>query len=86
MSISGVSAVNLLIAFYDIHGRKFSLWIIHKEGLCPSSGDINRLMMMMMEEKERRYSFVLSRIPHETNIQILAVILKYSAIKYSKIN
>jgi hypothetical protein len=24
----------------------FSLWIIHKEGLCPSSGDINRLMMM----------------------------------------
>jgi hypothetical protein len=26
----------------------FSLWVIHKEGLCPSSGDINRLMMMMM--------------------------------------
>jgi hypothetical protein len=25
----------------------FSLWVIHKEGLCPSSGDINRLMMMM---------------------------------------
>jgi hypothetical protein len=24
----------------------FSLWLIHKEGLCPSSGDINRLMMM----------------------------------------
>jgi hypothetical protein len=24
----------------------FSLCIIHKEGLCPSSGDINRLMMM----------------------------------------
>jgi hypothetical protein len=23
----------------------FSLWLIHKEGLCPSSGDINRLMM-----------------------------------------
>jgi hypothetical protein len=22
-----------------------SLWVIHKEGLCPSSGDINRLMM-----------------------------------------
>jgi hypothetical protein len=21
------------------------LWVIHKEGLCPSSGDINRLMM-----------------------------------------
>jgi hypothetical protein len=27
----------------------FSLWVIHKEGLCPSSGDINRLMMMMMK-------------------------------------
>jgi hypothetical protein len=26
----------------------FSVWAIHKEGLCPSSGDINRLMMMMM--------------------------------------
>jgi hypothetical protein len=23
----------------------FSLWVIHKEGLCPSSGGINRLMM-----------------------------------------
>jgi hypothetical protein len=26
----------------------FSLFVIHKEGLCPSSADINRLMMMMM--------------------------------------
>jgi hypothetical protein len=26
----------------------FSLCVIHKEGLCPSSGDINRLMMMMI--------------------------------------
>jgi hypothetical protein len=26
----------------------FSLWVIHKEGLCPSSGDINRLMMMIL--------------------------------------
>jgi hypothetical protein len=24
----------------------YSLRVIHKEGLCPSSGDINRLMMM----------------------------------------
>jgi hypothetical protein len=24
-----------------------SLCLIHKEGLCPSSGDINRLMLMM---------------------------------------
>jgi hypothetical protein len=26
----------------------FFLCVIHKEGLCPSSGDINRLMMMMV--------------------------------------
>jgi hypothetical protein len=26
----------------------FSLCVILKEGLCPSSGDINRMMMMMM--------------------------------------
>jgi hypothetical protein len=25
----------------------FSLCVFHKEGLCPSSGDINRLMMMI---------------------------------------
>jgi hypothetical protein len=33
--------------------RPFSLWVIHKEGLCPSSGDINRLMMMMMMEETK---------------------------------
>jgi hypothetical protein len=27
--------------------RPFSLCVTHKEGLCPSSGDINRLMMMV---------------------------------------
>jgi hypothetical protein len=26
----------------------FSLCVIHKEGLCPSNGDLNWLMMMMM--------------------------------------
>jgi hypothetical protein len=26
----------------------FSLWVIYKEGLCPSSGEINRLMMMIL--------------------------------------
>jgi hypothetical protein len=31
----------------------FFLCIIHKEGLCPSSGEIDRLMMMMM----KLYSF-----------------------------
>jgi hypothetical protein len=34
-------------------GPRGGLWpvplcVIYKEGLCPSSGDINRLMMMMM--------------------------------------
>jgi hypothetical protein len=29
--------------------RPFSLCVIHKKGLCPSSGDINRLMMMMKQ-------------------------------------
>jgi hypothetical protein len=34
-------------------GPRDGLWpvllsVIHKEGLCPSSGDINRLMMMTM--------------------------------------
>jgi hypothetical protein len=29
----------------------FAMWVIHKEGLCPSSGDINRLMMIMMMSK-----------------------------------
>jgi hypothetical protein len=28
------------------YGR-FPLCLIHKEGLCPNNGDINRLMMMM---------------------------------------
>jgi hypothetical protein len=27
----------------------FSLWVIHKKGLCPSSGDINRMMMIYKE-------------------------------------
>jgi hypothetical protein len=27
----------------------FSLWVIHKEDLCPGSGDINRLMMKISE-------------------------------------
>jgi hypothetical protein len=27
----------------------FSLWLIHKEGLCLSSGDINMLMMMIFK-------------------------------------
>jgi hypothetical protein len=30
----------------------FSLWVIHKEGLCPSSGDIAKLMIMMMMMKK----------------------------------
>jgi hypothetical protein len=32
------------------YGR-FSLWVIHKEGLCPRSGKIDKLMMMLMNSK-----------------------------------
>jgi hypothetical protein len=28
-----------------------SLWVIHKKGLCSSSGDINRLMMKKLVDK-----------------------------------
>jgi hypothetical protein len=37
-----------LIPFSATH-PKFSLCVINKEGLCPSSGDINRLMMIPNE-------------------------------------
>jgi hypothetical protein len=33
----------------------FSLYVIHKEGLYPSSEDINKLMMMMMIMKFKVY-------------------------------
>jgi hypothetical protein len=33
---------------YVVGYGPFSLCVIHKEGLCPSSGDINGLMMIMM--------------------------------------
>jgi hypothetical protein len=35
------------------------LWIIHKEGLCPSSGDINRLMMMSYIQKFYIYDIIV---------------------------
>jgi hypothetical protein len=36
----------------------FSLCVIHKEGLCPSSRDINRLMMMIMMRSVQHYHVV----------------------------
>jgi hypothetical protein len=86
-SILGISAINTLVAFYDIHGRKREVlffyfvpditrdytlceytscyfkvvtlfvnnlfrvrlpYLLLIRSLCPSSGDINRLMMMMI--------------------------------------
>jgi hypothetical protein len=38
-------------------GGPFSICVIHKEGLCPSSGDINRLMMMIWPY----YAYALTR-------------------------
>jgi hypothetical protein len=35
----------------------FSLCVIHKEGLCPSSGDINRLRIMMMMTSNINFIF-----------------------------
>jgi hypothetical protein len=42
--------VNTLQSAQGLHGGNgpFSLCVIHKEGLCLSSGDINTMMMMMM--------------------------------------
>jgi hypothetical protein len=43
----------------------FSLCVIHKEGLCPSSGDINRLTMMMTKHTWRQTAeseFILYRV------------------------
>jgi hypothetical protein len=42
-----ISSTNPRWAFVVDYGP-FSLWVIHKEGLCHSSGNINRLMMMIM--------------------------------------
>jgi hypothetical protein len=39
--------IRLIIPISMVGYGPFSLWVIHKEGLCPSSGDINRLMMMI---------------------------------------
>jgi hypothetical protein len=35
----------------------FSFCVIHKEGLCPSSGDINRLMMMFINISLRKFEY-----------------------------
>jgi hypothetical protein len=43
----------------------FSLCIIHKEGLCPSSGDINRLMMMVIQIKSNGVSKVRATLDWE---------------------
>jgi hypothetical protein len=40
----------------------FSLCVIHKEGLCPSSGDINRLMMILLIQNMLRYSRLRLRL------------------------
>jgi hypothetical protein len=37
-----------------VHYSPFSLCVIHKKGLCPTSGDTNRLMMMMMTHDHLR--------------------------------
>jgi hypothetical protein len=46
----------------------FSLCVIHNEGLCPSSGGINRLMMMMM---------MLFEITYRDNFKLSYIILSH---------
>jgi hypothetical protein len=41
-------------------GYGLFLWVIHKEGLCSSSGDINMLMMMMIDADDVDTHKVLS--------------------------
>jgi hypothetical protein len=36
----------------------FSLCVIHKKGLCPSSGDINRLMMMLNVKQTTYFYYI----------------------------
>jgi hypothetical protein len=49
-------------------GPRGGLWpvllmcVIHKEGLCPSSGDINRLMMMMTRKPVTQYCCLLNSL------------------------
>jgi hypothetical protein len=38
----------------------FFLWEIHKEGLCPNSGDINRLMMIMKLWKRYYLKYIVT--------------------------
>jgi hypothetical protein len=49
----------------------FPLWLIHKEGLCPSSGNINRLMMKYIYLLQGRITTVY-----------METILLYWGIKY----
>jgi hypothetical protein len=49
----------------------FSLWVIHKEGLCLSCGGINRLMMMMTPEMD--YSQTVMSLPVTSAVFLIAL-------------
>jgi hypothetical protein len=60
----------------------FSSCVIHKEGLCPSSGDINRLMMNPSNEWSTLLSF-RDRAPKRTNrgtIELLNQFIRFMFI------
>jgi hypothetical protein len=48
------------------------LCVIHKEGLCTSSGDINRLMMMMTINKKGIFTIFMPYI--EPKLQVLQLL------------
>jgi hypothetical protein len=61
----------------------FFLWVIHKEGLCPSNGDINRLMMTL-KSKINMKKCLICFILEQDNI-LLKLLMKYSADWYRPI-
>jgi hypothetical protein len=49
-----VQSAFAVVSTHQLALGPFSLCVILKEGLCPSSGDINRLMMMGILEEDLR--------------------------------
>jgi hypothetical protein len=68
-SVSDVSAVNPLVAFYDIHGGNREVLFFY---FVPNT--IRDSFTTSMEERERCYTFVLFRTPQETSCNLFYII------------
>jgi hypothetical protein len=67
----------------------FSLCVIHKEGLCPSSGDINRLMMMNPKDinfnlNTYRSRFIPERVAKTSQLFLLDVHVIQKLLSYKE--